>query len=179
MGIYYPSCEQAIPEHICTPCDKQEHGRIRGTAFVKKTFAFIDASNTTEWQAGIASGDIIIIPQTNGSFDGGTPQEGPGYGDSVSTYIGSDFVATFKDPNYADNCAFYNVLKRSRNYNFAYCTETKVHVTSKPVVVLPKSPVADDINSLVEWDVTVKWRESDIPCPVNIPEGIFDCFLTE
>jgi len=177
--IYYPSCETPIPQHICTPCDTHEHARVRGVAFIKKAFAFVDPSSATEWQDGVASGDIIIIPQTNGSFDGGTPQEGPGYGDSVSTYIGSDFVLQFKDPLYSENCSFYNALKKSRNYKIAYLTETKVHISGKPVVVLPKAPIADDINGIVEWDVTAKWRESEIPCPYDIPEGIFDCFLTE
>lgn len=177
--IYYPSCDTPLPEHFCSQCDEQEHARIRSVAFIKNTFSFVDPTSTAEWQAGVASGDISIIPKVHGDFDGGTPQEGAGYGDAVSTYIGSDFVLNFFDPNYAENCAYYNALKRFRDRKIAYATETKLHISTKPVVVLPKAPVADDINAVIDWNVQVKWRENDTPCPVAIPEGIFDCFLTE
>ncbi len=179
--IYYPAgCAEELNPHNCDPCEDQEHGRLRGVAFVHKTYTFVDPTDPTEWQTAIAAGHIIIIPKTNGSYDGGTPKEGPGYGDAVSTYLGSDFSAKYKDPNYTSNCAFYNGLKRSRNWKFAYLTETKVHITSTACVVLPKNPVADDLNSIVEWDIEVKWSHKDFACPFDIPEGIFDeCFLTE
>lgn len=178
--IYYPaSCDEETPQHICDPCDTQEHGRIRAVAFIHKSYSFTDPSNPTEWTDAINAGKVIVIPKTNGSFDGGTPKEGPGYGDAVSTYLGSDFVLKYKDPNYQNNCGFYNGLKRSRNYKVAYLTETKVHIAATTCVVLPKNPVADDINSIVEWDVEVKWQDNDFACPSDIPEGIFECFITE
>lgn len=179
--IYYPAaCSEETVGHNCDPCEDKEHGRIRSVAFIHKSYTFADPTSPTEWSDAIAAGHIIIIPQTNGSYDGGAPKEGPGYGDSPSVYLGSDFSAKFKDPNYASNCAFYNGLKRSRNYKFAYVTETKVHIAGKTCVVLPKNPVADDLTSIVEWDVEVKWQDSDFACPYAIPEGIFDeCFLTE
>lgn len=178
--LYYPTnCDEEIPQHICDPCETQEHGRIRGVAYIHKSYAFADPTDPSEWQSAIAAGHVIVIPKTNGSYDGGTPIEGPGYGDSPTTYIGSNFSATYKDPNYQNNCGFYNGLKRSRNFKFAYLTETKVHITNKTVTVLPKNPVADDITSLVEWEVNVKWVDKDFACSYDIPEGIFECFIVE
>jgi len=179
--IYYPSaCSEDIGAHNCDPCEDDEHGRIRAVAFIHKSYTFADPTSTVEWQAAIDAGHVIVIPKTNGSYDGGAPKEGPGYGDSPSTYLGSDFSVKYNDPNYASNCSFYNGMKRSRNYKFAYLTETKIHIAAKTCTVLPKNPVQDDINSKIVWDVEVKWSDKDFACPYNIPEGIFDdCFLTE
>lgn len=177
MSTYYPSgCADEMPNHFCDPCADDEHGRVRSVAFIKKGFEFIDPSNRLEWLAGIASKDIIIIAETNGSFDGGTPKEGPGYGDTTSTYLGSDFVLQFKDPNYKQNCLFYNAMNKNRNYKVAYRTENYVHISDKTAFVNAKPAVADDLTSTVVWDIQVKWSSSNIPCPYNTPEDIFICF---
>ena len=79
---YYPSgCETSIPRHYCNPCETPEHGRVRSVAFIASDFEFTDPSDPTEWQQGIDDEKIIIIAETNGSFDGGSEVETPGYGD--------------------------------------------------------------------------------------------------
>lgn len=175
MSVYYPSgCDDTIPAHICDPCLLPEHGRISSVAFIKNTFAFVDPTDPTEWQAGFASGDIILIPQTRGTFDGGAEVEGPGYGRQATKLTGYNFQAQYQDPNYKGNCDFYNAIKRTRNMKFAYVTETQVHITDNEVQVIPKNPVEDDISSEVVWDVIVKWAGPDLPCPYDVPAGIFD-----
>ena len=175
MAVYYPSgCDALIPDHICDPCESIETGRLRSVAFIKNTFAFIDPSNPTEWEAGFASGDIILIPQTKGTFDGGAEVEAPGYGDQSTRLTGYNFQAQYQDPNYRQNCAFYNAIKNSRGYKFAYRTQTQIHISDTTVQVIPKNPVQDDTTSEVVWDVIVKWSGSDLPCPFDAPAGIFD-----
>lgn len=179
MAIYYPSdCEVEIPEHVCDPCESFEKGKIRAAGFIKQGFNFSDPTNPTEWRTGLNAHNIILIPAVIGSFDGGTEVLGPGYGNQSESLIGYDFTSTFRDPNYSSNCAFYNLLKLSRLYRYFYKTETKVHITDVPVVVIPKSPVTEDINSFVEWQILVKWRDSDLPCPFDEPAGIFDECVT-
>jgi hypothetical protein len=174
--VYYPTgCNTAVPDHFCSDCPTREHGRVRAVAFIKDTFEFTDPTNPLEWQAGIAAKDIIIINKVNGTFDGGSEVEGPGYGDQASTLFGYNFVAVFNDPNYEFNADFYNALKRSSNWRFAYKTENFVHLTTKTVSVVPKNPVTDDINSDVVWNVTVKWAEEDLPIPYTTPAGVFVC----
>lgn len=178
MAIYYPSdCDVEIPEHVCDPCESFEQGKIRAVAFIKNTFAFVDPTSPTEWRAGINAHDIIVIPAVIGSFDGGSEVLGPGYGDQSETLIGYDFTSTIRDPNYTSNCTFWNLLKTSRLYKYAYKTGTQIHLTNNPVVVIPKNPVTEDINSFVEWNILIKWKDSDLPCPFDVPAGIFDeCF---
>jgi len=35
-------------------------------------------------------------------------------------------------------------------------------------------PVCHSVASEVVWDVLVKWGGTDLPCPFDLPEGIFD-----
>lgn len=175
MAIYYPSgCDDLVPEHVCDPCEEIEQGRIRSVAFIKTTFEFTDPSDPTEWQTGFASGDIILIPATKGTFDGGSEVEGPGYGDQVTRLQGYNFVLQYQDPNYKTNCVFYNTLKASRLYKAAYRTSSQIHLIDTTVQVVPKNPVTDDVNGEVVWDVLVKWAGKDLPCPYDAPPGIFD-----
>ncbi len=177
MAIVYPSnCDEVDLAHQCDDCEDPELGRIRGIAFIKDDFAFSNAASYTEWFNGIASGDIIIVPFTRGSFDGGTPKEGTGYGDQATKYIGSDYSLTYFDPNYAINRDFYNNIKRFQNYKVAYKTETLVHITDKVCQVLPKAPVQDDITSEVVWEIMVKWSSQNEPTPYTAPDAIFICF---
>lgn len=176
-GIYYPSgCDAEIPDHVCTNCDDIEHGRVRSIAFIKKSFKFTDPTNPVEWTNGITSKNIIVIPDVNGTFDGGAEQEADGYGDQQTKLVGYIFTLNFKDPNYKQNAAFYNAIKNSRNYTLAYRTETQVHFSEKPVEIIPKNPVTAATTDEVVWDVTAKWSNGDVPEPFDAPLGTFQCF---
>lgn len=176
-NIYYPTgCDSQIPDHVCTNCDDIEHGRVRSVAFIKKSFTFTDPTNPQQWQNGILSKQIIIIPDVNGTFDGGAEQEADGYGDQQTRLIGYVFTANFKDPNYKQNAHFYNELKNSRNYYFAYRTESQIHFSDVVVETIPKNPVTAGTTDEVVWDVTVKWTNEDVPEPYDAPLGIFNCF---
>lgn len=182
FSVYYPqSCDQAVPDHVCVGCpsDDVEHGRIRGLAFIDKDYLptlIADPTDATKWTAGIVDKKIIIIPEVSGSYDGGSPVEGPGYGDEVSRLIGYNFTLNYKDPSYKENAAFYNAMKYSKRHVIAFRTETQTHLAEKPVRVTPKNPVTDDITAEVVWDVEAKWSQADIPAPFDTPDGVFDCF---
>lgn len=175
MSVYYPTgCDALVPAHYCDTCEEPELGRVSSVAFIKSTFAFTDPSDPTEWEAGFAAGDIILIPLTKGTFDGGAEVETPGYGRQATRLTGYNFQAQYQDPNYRLNCAFYNAMKNSRQYKFAYATSTQIHLSDVVVQVIPKNPVQDDVTSEVVWDVIVKWSHTDLPCPYDLPAGIFD-----
>lgn len=178
MAIYYPAdCEVEIPDHICDTCETREKGRIGSVAFVRTSFNFIDITNPTEWQTGINNRDIIIIPEVLGSYDGGTEVLGAGYGRRSETLTGYDFTSNFKDPNYKSNCDFYNLIKESGQWKYAFKSETQIHITGNPVTIIPKNPITEDLNSDVVYDVLVKWKDRNLPCPFDEPAGIFDeCF---
>lgn len=178
MAIYYSDdCESLIPDHLCDPCEQKEKARVGSVAFIKTSFAFTDPSNPTEWQTGINSGDIIVIPEVLGSFDGGSEVESAGYGRQSTNLTGYNFTSNFKDPNYKQNALFYNTLKNSRAYKYAFVSETQAHLTDNAVSVIPKNPITENLTDDVVWDVTVKWAGADLPAPFDVPPGIFgECF---
>lgn len=182
MSVYYPTSncgtEGVLPDYSCNDCPELEFGRVSSFAFIKSSFSFIDPSNAVEWTNGINNRDIIVIGKTQGSFDGGTPQELAGYGRAEFTYGQSSFVLNFRDPNYKSNCDFYNTAKSLSSYKGAYVTSSQVHLIENPISISLKNPVADDLKSHVVWDVTIKWADYDVPCPYNAPAGIFDtCYI--
>jgi hypothetical protein len=178
MAVYYPAgCDVLVPDHVCDPCEAREKGRVSSVAYVRNSYVFTDPTDPTEWQTGINSGDIQVIPQVNGSFDGGAEVETPGYGRQSTTLTGFNYSLTYKDPDYKTNGVFYNALKNSRDYRFAFVTETQAHLTDAAVTAIPKNPIADDPTSEVVWEVTVKWASGDLLEPFDVPPGIFDrCF---
>lgn len=179
MPIYYPSnCKSDIVAHVCSDCPEVEHGRIRSVAFIHKDVAFVDPTSAAEWQAIIAANpkDIIVIPETHGTFDGGSPQYGLGYGNEEERFLGSEYILAYFDPNYKDNYPFYQSIKTNGDYKVAYATETLVHIVDAQVRVNPKAPVEDEMNSEVVWSVEVKWKSKNDPEPFDIPATIFACF---
>lgn len=177
MAITYPAgCDEEELVHFCDECEDPELARVRAIAFIKQSYVFTNPALASEWITGIESGDIIIIPATRGSFDGGTPKLVTGYGDVAEKYASSDYSLTYFDPNYKTNRDFYNALKRSVNYKVAYKTETLVHMTDKVASIAPKAPVVDDVTGYVEWEVNVKWSSKNEPTAHIAPVGIFSCF---
>lgn len=184
MSLYYPTpgvgCGSGgtVPDYSCNPCPAYEFGRIGSVALIKNSFSFTDPTSTAQWTAGIATKDIVVIWKTLGSYDGGVTAELPGYGRSVSENGNTTHTLNFKDPNYAENWDFYSGIKASSEYTLAFCTSSQVHFAGAPVTFTPKNPIAEDINSVVNWDVQCKWANNAMPRPYNQPSGIFDrCYI--
>lgn len=177
---YYPSgCDENIQEHSCGGCGV-ELARVRRAAFINKTYyptLIADAENVSVWNAGIASGAIIIIPETQGDYDGGAPQMGQGYGDSEETLNAYLFTAMIKDPNYAGNRNFYNSIKGSRNFHFAFASETILRISDEPVTIIPTNPIANDLKQEVVWDVQVKWTSNNFADEYDTPD-VFTCYVS-
>jgi len=177
MAGYYPStCVDVVPPHTCDPCLPKEYGRVRAVAFIKEGFEFSDPTSQSEWETAIQNGDVVLIPKVHGTLPEPSEQLGPGYGDTVETLLGFEFVLTYYDPNYNDNCDFYNALKSQQNYRFMYKTSSKGHLTDVTVTVVPKAPIEDDLNSEVVWMVQVKWKDSDHACPFDFPSAVLECY---
>lgn len=178
MAIYYPgdNCQSTVPEHLCNPCLPIELGGVRSVLFIDKDYTITSPTSASEWNNGILNGNIIIIPKTYGTFDGGVPQEGQGFGDVPTSLDGYDFMVQFFDPNFIGNQDHYNTIKNLRaNYKVAFRTGSQIWMSDKVVTIIPKSPVAQDIKSKVLWDVTVKWTSQNLPNIYDAPAVNWDC----
>ena len=177
MGYYPDTCDTEVPVHSCDPCAEREFGRVRAVAFIKSGFEFTDATDQAEWEQAIQDEDVILIPRVHGSLPAPTETEGTGYGDTVNTLLGFEYALQYFDPNYTDNCDFYNALMRQDTWRFMYKTSTQGHITDATVTIIPKNPVEDDLNSEVVWDVTVKWKDEQHSCPFVFPAAVLECYV--
>lgn len=175
-GTYYPTTCNTAGDHNCDPCEAQEFGRIRSFGFIAKDYVFADddPSNADNWTEGINNGSILIVPESNGEFPAPSPKMGPGYGQTVEQLLAYDFAAKVVDPNFASNCAFYNALKKNRNFKFFYRTSSQTYISTVSATIIPSYAIANDLTSTVVWTIDVKWQAGDFPCPFNTPETIFD-----
>ena len=157
------------------PCADREMGRVRHIAYMKKTATFANPSSAAEWDAKVASGDVTVIRDIRGNYDGGAAIEGAGFGDVINEQFGINHTLVYTDPRVNENIEFYNQLKRvSKNYLLFFVTETKVWSVLAPLYASPKMPVTDDLAQIVSLEVTLKWSYEDLPLPYDKPDGFFE-----
>lgn len=178
MAIYYPSgCDPVIPAHFCDECGQLELGRVRSVGLIRDDFTFTDPSDPTEWQTGITAGKIIVIPETNGSYDGGVPKEGQSFGDQIFRNTSYTHTAQFRDPNWKENYNFWNSIVYSRSYSLAMRTETQIVLSGVTVNFEVKQEIPEDITTEIVWAITSKWQNQALAKAYDTPPGIFDrCF---
>lgn len=184
MSIYYPTGNcggGAIPDYTCSPCSTYEYGRIRSVAFVKSNYSITDPSNPTQWSNAVNTRNAFVIWATSGTFDSAI-EELVGFGDAETVNGGMTHTLVFKDPNVQNgvqgNCDFYNAIKDSNEYTVYFRTSSRLWYAGAPVTITPKMPVADDLKSVLTYEVTVKWQSSVMPCSSAVPPGIFDtCYI--
>lgn len=172
MPIYYPSCNQVLSP-TCSDCPPKELGGIRSIWFQNVGVSFADITNPSEWASKICAKSVFVLPKTRGSLEMAEVTE-TGFGDIPMSLSGYDFTLNIFDPNYLGNCNFWNSLKNSMEYLVGYRTETQVYLSDKPALIIPKAPISDDIKARINWNATIKFTQENIPCPTNMPVGIFD-----
>jgi len=177
--IRYKSCNQSIGAlvHTCDPCDTPELGRVRSLVLIKKGTQIDFPLSIEQWRTGIEAGTIIVIPKTIGSFDGGTPKTGDGYGDETERVLSYDYVLSVKDPNYADNVEFWAAAE-GETWNVAWRTETLLHYVNADCKLTAKAPQEEGLDSRVVWNVEIKWNSRTKPKVVKFEpiKEIFKCF---
>ena len=162
--IHYKKCtsDGALLVHTCDPCGDTELGRVRGVALVVAGTHLSIPFNKQEWESLIEAGLLIVIPETTGSSDGGSPVYGPGYGDQDQRKIADEYTLPFKDPAYKQNTKFWEAAEKKK-WNLLYRTETQLHYVKDKVSITAKAPVEEDLASEVVWNVEAKWKGKNKP----------------
>ena len=173
MSIYSPGCSETIVAPICSDCPDKELAGIRSLFLEKTSHSFTDITDPTEWETAICAEDVYVFPRTRGSLDI-AEQLAAGFGDTLEDLDSYEFTLNVFDPNYLNNCAFWNTIKKSKNYKVGWRTETKIYYSDKASLIVPKAPVAEDLKAKVIWNIMFKFTQEDNPCPSDIPVGIFD-----
>lgn len=176
-------CNESNAAHTCHSCPDgrvREFARTRSGGWVTTTYLptlMAGINNPAVWEAGITSGDIIMLPETSGSYDPGEPKELKGYGDRKFTYGPREMKVMINDPDYADNYAFYNeIISRTDLVPF-FRTSNLVHIFDVAASVKAKDPVADDLEEEVSWQVESTVTSINLPSKHSITAiaSVFSC----
>jgi hypothetical protein len=137
----------------------------------------VDPTSLAAWQAGVISGDIIILPETSGAYDPGEPKELKGYGNRKSSYGPRTMKLTMADPDYYENYAFYNEIINRTDLVPVFRTSSLIHIFDKVASIKAKDPVADDLEEEVVWQVECEIVSSNLPSihKSELIESIFSC----
>lgn len=162
-------CAESEAQHTCHDCPEsrvREFARTRSGFFIKKAYLatlMADPTDAALWTAGIAAGDIIMLPQTSGSYDPGSPKELPGFGDRKVTYGPREMTLLLNDPDYADNYAFYNEIIDRTDLIPGFRTSSLIHIFDTVAAIKGSDPVADDLEAEVIWNVECKVVSKNLP----------------
>ncbi len=184
MALYTGECSDDLPEHLCTPCPtvtNREFGRVRTSGFIFGDYYPTLMANPTlkaVWDAGILAGKIIVVPETAGAYDPGTPKELKGYGNRPKSYGPRTMKLDFSDPNLVDNYAHYNALSGQTELYPFFVTSSQLRIFDAVGTITASDPVADDIESEVTWNVSVEVVSATLPpyFPItNLVNTVFKC----
>lgn len=177
--IVYKQCatDETALTHSCSPCLDAEFGRVRSVCLIEEGTVIAIPFDLAAWTASVEAGDIIIVADTSGTYDGGTPKMGAGYGNSKERKLGADYVLAAKDQGYVENVDFWEAAEK-KTWNIAFRTATQLHYVNAAVTITAKAPVADDIESEVVWDIEAKWFSGNKPKVGAIAPilSLFKCF---
>lgn len=178
MSIYYPQgCAESQAGYNVNCCPTKEGARVRHTAWIKETVPdSFDPTSEDEWNQYIESGEIIVVANTRGSSDGGSWAESDGFGDTVTELEGFTEVVTYTDRNFLANTANYNAIARSKNYRFAFFSETRGWISDNPASYKPKRPINADAKQSIYGEIEVSFTQNAMPEPFIYPQSIFQCF---
>lgn len=172
--LVYNRCDDiTIPDYVCDPCENIESGRVRSLCLLKKGTTLPDPLTLQAIEILIAQGKMWVFPDTNGTFDGGTPKMVTGYGDLKDKLIGYDYSLVVRDPNYIGNRDFMQAVENIEDWNIAFRTETKLAVVMDDCTITVKNPVEESIDTDVVWSLDVKWFSKNKPELLSYPAGLF------
>ena len=149
MGLIYKTCVDGDFDeaYTCDPCFMAENGNVRSLVLIRKGTAIAFPLVKFDWELQVGLGNIFIMPETRGSFDGGTPKYITGYGSVKEKKVGDDYVLSVKDPNYVDNVAFYQEAEKHL-WNIAYLSETQLNYVAQDVTITAKAPIEEDLETV-------------------------------
>lgn len=165
----YGDCGGDEAVHFCHDCPGgrvREFARARSGGFIKLSALasiMVDPTDVAAWEAAIAAGTVIIIPESSGSYDPGEPKELKGYGERKITYGPREMTLSLNDPDYYDNYAFYNSITGRTDLVPFFRTSNLIHIFDKPASIKAKDPVADDLEEEVIWTVDCKVTSENLP----------------
>jgi len=173
-------CKQQIPPFIDLACE-YESGRVNAFALVTEEKAVLADANPTLWSTPSFytdedySGDVLIHQKVSGSY-AGADTEIAGKGNQQSRIGGKNHTVTLRVESVKGNSSYWDKLNISTNYRAVIVTDDYglLVVSTTNCSVSANLVIEDNIESIVEWEVVIKWSDIKVPETYDVPTGIFE-----
>lgn len=154
-----------------------EPGSIVAVAFIEDSVTFTDITDPAEWAGLDYASDILIHKEVRGSYSKPAATEIPGKGKQDTRVVGRKHEMAFKVSSIKGNDPYWNALNRSTNYTMAFVVGSDYDLlfrVDKNVSIDAAAEVQEGLDTEVDWNVTVKWSDIEVPSTSDVPAGIFE-----
>jgi hypothetical protein len=166
-----------ITENNCSVCDT-ELGRVRKLALVHSSFyqqLIGDITNISLWDLGRTLGKVFVYPEVQGEFDGGVPVMVRGFASNEDIEVAKQYSLDLREPNYIGNREHFNEINGSRQFYAIWASETLMYVSTRPVYVSVKAPIANDLKTEVVWQIAIKYTAQELPLVFDRDDNVLQC----
>lgn len=174
------NCRKQIREYTDLACTF-ESGRVNALAFVTEEKAVVaDAtpalwSDPTFWTSEDYSGDIVIHDEVSGSYTA-ADVTAVGKGTQTERLVGKTHTLTTRVESVKGNNLYWDDLNVSTNYRIVWVGDfyNTLFVSTANARISANLIEEDDLNSIMEWEVTGVWSDIRLPETYDVPTGIFN-----
>lgn len=176
------NCEQVIPFFVDLQC-QSEKGRINAIAFVSQEKAAVvlndpDPSSVLSdpafWTDEDYEASILLHKNVSGNY-AGADTERAGKGNQQTTLSGKNHTVTIRIESVKHNDDYWNKLNISSNYYLAFVADDYniLFFSTTACGISGNLILEDNLESILEWEATVKWSDIALPITSDVPIGIF------
>jgi hypothetical protein len=172
-----PNCQVFPPAYVDQAGCDVEPGSVVAVAFIDEDVSFTDITDPAEWANLTYSTDILVHQEVRGSYAKPAATEIPGKGKQDTRVVGRKHELAFKVSSIKGNDNYWNTLNRSTNYTLAFVVGSDYDLllrVDKNVSIDAGPVVQEGLDTEVDWEVSVKWSDIDVPSTSDVPAGIFE-----
>ena len=183
--VYYPTAgcgaDATQVPYACSQCLRKEYGRARSLLLIKEDYisTITDFTSNTQLTTALNSLNAVYLWKVNGEYDGGNTEETDGFGDTSVDNGNTTHILTINDPHVDDNWDYFDYVRRTSNWIPAFTTSSKLWIFSEPANIKVKMPVANDIKSVVTYQMVLTVTQDGLPYPVTKPSVLNSCFIIQ
>lgn len=170
-------CEEEVPDFIPLDCGL-ELGGIVGVGLIHSsespTNNELESASFWEDKFDESPQRYWNLPDTRGSYPGGTPTEEEGYGRNSIRRTGADHEATVEVEGVEANRDFMDKVNKRKKWHVVFILNGGLMLYARDVSIWAKVVVDQSIKTSVRWNLSFKWSSFDVPVVLTAPEDIFN-----
>jgi hypothetical protein len=174
------NCKQQLRTFVELACTF-ESGGVNALAFVDEAKAKAADADTSLWSTPSFwtsenyGGDIVIHDEVSGSYSD-ADSTGPGRGNQQERLVGKVHTLVCQVDSVKNNNLYWDDLNIATNYRVVWVGDDYNILFVSPVEarISAKLVQAQELSSILHWEVTCVWSDIRLPQTYNVPTGIFN-----